>query len=113
MLSGMSTHAEAEWVPDIGFGDRLRVVRRRKRRRQAEMAQLLDVKKVTYASWEAGSSTPAHADVVSIARRLQLLDRVPVIWTLGAYVEAPYPGGPEGGDVLGNREAGHPTITDR
>lgn len=74
---------DAEWVPTFSFGDRLRLVRRKKHRDQEQMAQLLGVKKVTYASWEAGR-TPSLEEVQQIARRLATLDRVPQWWTLGA-----------------------------
>lgn len=72
-----------DWVPTVGLGDRLRIVRRKKQRSQEEMAAMLEVKKVTYASWEAGAS-PSYDVVLTIARRLYLLDRVPQWWTLGA-----------------------------
>lgn len=90
-MTTTTTETETQgWVPAIGFGDRLRVIRRKKHRSQTEMADLLGVKKVTYASWEAGTATPSHEDVVAIARRIQLLDRVPVAWTLGAYEEGDF-----------------------
>jgi transcriptional regulator with XRE-family HTH domain len=75
---------ETEWLPDVSVGDRLRIVRRRKRRTQDEMANLLGVKKTTYSAWESGRNTPSHKEVREIARRLRALDRVPQWWTLGA-----------------------------
>jgi transcriptional regulator with XRE-family HTH domain len=88
MLYGMATQAavvDTEWVPAFSFGDRMRLVRRKRGRSQEQMAALLDVKKVTYASWEAGR-TPSLEEVQHIARRLYLIDRVPQWWTLGADV---------------------------
>jgi transcriptional regulator with XRE-family HTH domain len=73
-----------EWLPDVSIGDRLRIVRRRKRRTQDEMAEALGVKKTTYSAWESGRNTPSHKEVQEIARRLYALDRVPQWWTLGA-----------------------------
>ena len=59
---------------------------------QKDFAEHLDVSPGTYAQWEADNTRPR--DVVALAKRIELLTRVPAGWILD--VEGPRPAGPAG-----------------
>lgn len=71
----------ADRIPRWTFGDRLRKVRQGYGDSQQVFALHLGVPGGTYASWEADNSKPR--DVVAVARRLELMTRVPAAWILG------------------------------
>lgn len=76
------TTREESVIPRWSFGDRLRKVRHvSKGGTQREMAARLGVRVEAYAQWEAGNAQPRNA--VAIARRVQMLTRVPATWLLG------------------------------
>lgn len=85
---GMSMSQETtSWQPELGFGDRLRLVRREYSRltesvvTQEAMASLLGVNPSTYRLWEAGINEPR--DLVGIARRLAEVTGADPAWILG------------------------------
>lgn len=86
-------------IPEWTFADRLRKARSVIGTDQRSFAAQLQCTSSAYAQWEAGNSRPR--DIVTIARRIEMLTRVPAAWLLDLDgPEAPIPGkrkGPEGG----------------
>jgi len=81
------------WIPEWTLADRLRKARSAVGLGQRDFAERLDVSAGTYSQWEAGYARPR--DVVAIARRIELLTRIPAAWILGvdALQPTPTPGG--------------------
>lgn len=99
--------------PTWTFADRLRKVRMMTGLDQRTFAGHLEAGASAYAQWEAGNNQPR--DVVAIARRIELLTRVPAAWVLGLETEDPRPGDPDGGQTgapSGTRTP-NPLINDR
>lgn len=64
------------------LADRLRKVRREiARMEQRPFAELLGISKETYTAWETGRNEPKN--LVSIARRIEVLTGAPAAWLLG------------------------------
>lgn len=85
----------AEWViPEWTFADCLRKARQIAGMSQRDFAEQLGVKAGAYAQWEADNNRPR--DVVAIAKRIEMLTRIPASWTLGLELQRPRPGGPGG-----------------
>ena len=55
---------------------------------QRDFAAALDAKAGTYAQWEAGNTQPR--DVVALAKRVEMLTRIPAAWILGL-MDGPQP----------------------
>ena len=72
---------ETTWVPGWSFSDRIRRIRRELRLAQDEFALDLGVNINQYKAWESGRNTPR--DIVSIAKRMELMTMVPATWILG------------------------------
>ena len=72
----------------------MRKIRRELGLSQEDFARPLGVAKVTYGAWETGRNHPA--DVVAIAKRVELAYGVPAWWTLGLNAEDRRPVGPDG-----------------
>lgn len=88
----MSTQPEQRnWTPEWSFADRLRKIRREAHFQQDDFAARLGVNENQYKAWESGRNNPR--DIVSIAKRIELLTGVPAQWTLGL-ADAPAPSGP-------------------
>ncbi len=85
-------------VPAWTLGDRLRKIRLTAGMDQRSFAGALGVTASRIASWETDRATPR--DLVTLAKRVELLTRVPATWLLGLDAEHPRPGGPDGGDVV-------------
>lgn len=89
----MTTSAAAETtpvtrvIPEWSLGDRLRKARRLSQLGQAEFAERLGQNQKTYAAWELDTSQPR--DVVSLARRIEVLTGIPAGWLLA--IESPFP----------------------
>ncbi|WP_413227741.1 helix-turn-helix transcriptional regulator [Actinomyces marmotae] len=83
------------WIPKWTLADYLRKARLEVGMSQRDFAAALDAKPGTYAQWEAGNTQPR--DVVALAKRIELLTRIPAAWILGL-MDGPQPS-PDG---LGN-----------
>lgn len=69
-------------VPEWTLGDRLRKIRIEGGfGTQAEFAELIGANLQQYGAWESGRNRPR--DIVALAKRIELLARVPAEWTLG------------------------------
>jgi len=97
------------WTPKFEFSDRIRKIRRDLGISQDEFARDLNVKKVTLGSWESGRTTPR--ELVAVAKRIELLTKVPATWTLGLETENRRPDGPDGGGT--SRTYSNPKIAHR
>lgn len=67
-------------IPEWTFADRLRKARQEVHLNQRDFAERLQVTAAAYAQWEAGNARPR--DVVTIAKRVELLAQVPASWLL-------------------------------
>lgn len=67
-------------IPEWTLADHLRKARQTTGLSQRDFAASIDVKSSAYAQWEAGNSRPR--DVVTIAKRIELLTGIPAAWTL-------------------------------
>jgi len=94
----MSTDSAHVVVPEWTLADRFRKVRSVADLDQRRFAERLGVKSSAYAQWEAGRARPR--DLVAIARRVELITRVPAAWLLGLETANPRPDGPDGGQTL-------------
>jgi transcriptional regulator with XRE-family HTH domain len=96
-MAAMANHAGGEQViPTWELQDRLRKARQTTGLDQKDFAQALGVNPGSLAGWEAGRSKPR--DVVTVAKRIEMLTRIPAAWVLGVHEEAPRPDGdPNGG----------------
>lgn len=69
-------------VPTWTFADRMRKVRRDVLdMEQSELAASLGVTKAAYAAWESGRNEPRS--ILAVARKVELMSRVPAAWILG------------------------------
>lgn len=68
------------WAPKIGFGDRLRIVRRHLGIPQTVMAKALGVNEATYSAWETLGTEPRG--IVEVAKKVEKLFKVPAQWLL-------------------------------
>lgn len=80
------------WIPEWTFADRLRKARQSTGLQQKDFADRIGVTPSAYSQWEAGNNGPR--DVVTIAKRIELMTRIPATWTLGLG-DGPQPGGSE------------------
>lgn len=97
-------------VPEWTLGDRFRKVRRMGGLGQAEFAVELGTNQKTYASWEADKSAPRHAQLIAIAKRIELISGISASWVLG--VESPTPPIDDpASDTLWERLGGQPDET--
>ena len=87
-------------IPTWSFADKVRKSRATVGMDQRAFADALNVKPGSLAGWESGKSKPR--DVVAIAKRIELLTRVPASWLLGLESESPRPG-PDGGQGAPSR----------
>lgn len=68
-------------VPSWTFGDRIRKARSVAGMDQREFAAAIDVNPSSLAAWETDRATPR--DVVAVAKRVEMLTKVPAAWLLG------------------------------
>lgn len=100
-------------IPRWTFADHLRKARQIAGMNQKDFAEQIGVKPSAYAQWEAGNNRPR--DVVSIAKRVEMLTRIPASWILdvdtpvGAHHPHPSPLG-GGGAGTGNETARLPRV---
>lgn len=80
--------------PEWTFGDKVRKARSIAGLDQREFAEALGVKAGSVAQWETDRAKPR--DIVAVARRIEMLTRIPAGWTLGIQ-ESPRPDNPDGG----------------
>jgi transcriptional regulator with XRE-family HTH domain len=77
-------------LPVWTFGDRIRKARSLVKLGQREFAVAIDVTDSSLAAWETDRSTPR--DIVTVAKRVELLTRIPASWLLGVdSPQAPQP----------------------
>ncbi|WP_374238396.1 multiprotein-bridging factor 1 family protein [Mycobacterium sp. PSTR-4-N] len=72
---------QGSFVPVWSFGDRIRKARNEADMTQAEFATAIGVKEGSLAAWETDRATPR--DIVAVAKRVELLTRIPAAWLLG------------------------------
>ncbi|WP_370246340.1 helix-turn-helix domain-containing protein [Jiangella sp. DSM 45060] len=106
-----STERARPLIPEWTLADRLRKVRLTTGLQQRDFAERLQVTASAYAQWEAGNTKPR--DIVTVARRIEMLTGVPATWILGLYTETPRPDGPAGveGDDSVARPKGFEPLT--
>jgi transcriptional regulator with XRE-family HTH domain len=80
--------------PDWSFGDRIRKARNVVGLHQRDFAAAIEVTDSSLAKWETDSATPRN--MVAIARRIEVLTRIPAAWLLGLDEPAPQPEPPGG-----------------
>lgn len=78
-------------IPEWTLADHLRKARQVAGMSQKEFAERLDVTPSSYAQWEAGNNKPR--DVVAVAKRIEMLTRIPASWILGVHNGGNGPGG--------------------
>ncbi len=89
----MSTQPEHNsWTPEWSLSDRLRKIRRDTGFSQDDFADKLGANPSQYRAWESGRNHPR--DIVSLAKRIEMLTGVPAQWTLGLSEGTPTSGGP-------------------
>lgn len=73
--------------PDWSFGDRIRKARIITGLTQGEFADEIGVKEGSLAAWETDRALPR--DIVAIAKRVEMITRIPAGWVLGIEVAGP------------------------
>jgi transcriptional regulator with XRE-family HTH domain len=89
----MTVDSGSACVPEWTFGDRIRKARITAGMDQRQFAAAIDAKPGSVAQWETDRARPR--DVVAVAKRIEVLTRIPAGWTLG--VETGGGNGPTGG----------------
>ena len=84
----MSTQTAGR-IPEWTFGDRIRKIRRDAHLSQGQFAAMIDRGDKAVAAWESGKNEPA--DIVAVARRIQVALGVRAEWTLGLTEGPPTP----------------------
>lgn len=80
--------------PEWTFGDKVRKARAIAGMDQRAFAAAINVKPGSLAQWETDRAKPR--DIVAVARRIEMLTRIPAGWVLGIQ-ETPRPDDPDGG----------------
>ena len=91
----MTVQTDGFVYPAWSFGDRIRKARDVAGMNQHDFAAAIDVKDGSLANWETDRSKPR--DVVAVAKRIEMLTRIPAGWTLGINNAPDDDGGPRGG----------------
>jgi transcriptional regulator with XRE-family HTH domain len=76
------------WTPQWSLGDRIRKIRHEMGLGQVEFAAKIGVTRAALGSWESGYAAGPR-DVVSLAKRIELLSGVPAEWVLGLHDGSP------------------------
>ncbi|WP_205916736.1 helix-turn-helix domain-containing protein, partial [Prescottella equi] len=84
--------------PVWSYGDKLRKARLTIGMDQRGFAEALGVSAGSLAQWETDRTKPR--DVVAIAKRVELLTRIPAGWILGVQETPAGPNGPDGGRAV-------------
>lgn len=79
------------FYPAWTLGDRIRKARLSTGMNQRDFAPLIGVKPGSLASWEADNSQPR--DIVAVAKRIEVLTRIPAAWLLSLDDTPPSPNG--------------------
>ncbi|QBC87349.1 helix-turn-helix domain-containing protein [Mycobacterium avium] len=77
--------------PVWSFGDRIRKARTLADMNQREFAAAIEVAEGSLAAWETDRAIPR--DIVTVAKRVELLTRIPAAWLLGVSTPGPFNGG--------------------
>lgn len=88
-------------IPEWTFGDRIRKTRLSVGMDQRTFAENIGATASSLATWETDRVRPR--DLIAVAKRIELLTRVPASWLLGLY-EDPQPGGPAAGEGVARPE---------
>lgn len=82
MTSAAAPDAAHTLIPAWSFADKMRKIRRDVlKMEQAEFADQLGVTRQAYAAWESGRNEPRS--ILAVAKKVELLSRVPAAWLLG------------------------------
>ncbi|WP_182357738.1 helix-turn-helix domain-containing protein [Tomitella gaofuii] len=88
--------------PEWTVGDRIKKVRGLTGMGQREFAEAIGSTAAALAAWETDRAKPR--DIVAIAKRIEMLTRVPAGWILGLERESPRPDDdPDGGLAVRRR----------
>jgi transcriptional regulator with XRE-family HTH domain len=91
-MSTQTTHVTPDGAPVIPWwtlGDRIRKARSTANMDQREFAEALGVPAGSLAGWETDRQRPR--DLVAVAKRIEMLTRIPAAWILGLDVAQPGP----------------------
>lgn len=90
-MSTQTTHAAGSGpvIPWWTLGDRIRKSRLTVGMDQREFAEALGLPAGSLAAWETDRAKPR--DLVAVAKRIELLTRIPAAWVLGLDVAQPTP----------------------
>lgn len=89
----MTVQADHGFIyPTWTFGDRVRKARDTTQMNQRDFASAIEVTEGSLATWETGRAKPR--DIVAVAKRIEMLTRIPAGWLLG--IEDAPGGGPTG-----------------
>ena len=81
MSTQIAYDAEGFFIPAWTFADRIRKARAVTGLGQKEFAEQIGAKASAYAQWEADNNRPR--DIVTIAKSIEMLTRIPAAWILG------------------------------
>ncbi len=96
IVCGMTVQMDGGYLyPTWSLGDRIRKARVVTGMNQETFAAAIGVTEGSLASWETDRAKPR--DVVAVAKRIEVLSRIPAAWTLGVD-DTPPPKNPDGGD---------------
>jgi transcriptional regulator with XRE-family HTH domain len=88
----MTVQADDGYVyPTWSFGDRVRKARDLTGLNQKEFAAAIGASEGSIATWETDRAKPR--DIVQVAKRIEMLTRIPAEWTLGIDRSSTPPGG--------------------
>jgi len=93
------------------FGDRIRKARIMVGMNQREFADAIDVAEGSLAAWETDRATPR--DIVAIAKRVEMLTRIPAARLLGLTPESGPPNPPDPGGQVRHKKRKPPRISKR
>ena len=91
--------------PTWSFGDRIRKARDIADLNQHDFAAAIGVPDGSLANWETDRSKPR--DIVAVAKRVEMLTRIPAAWMLGVDDTNPPPDGGDGGLLLPRMDSNH------
>ena len=102
-MSTQTHEAPAAVIPNWTFGDHLRKSRHVAGMDQRTFAEAIGATASQVASWETDRSVPR--DKVAVAKRIELLTRIPATWVLGLGEWAPWGSNPQPTDDTSSQVA--------